>query len=326
MRVLRVILVLWWGGVGLALLGKPVRGLAWIGALLAAVALSALVTPWLLVLFAAVYLGCLVDTAIHAWRTDVWPGVDAACIGVFVAEVAGALLLRAFVVEGFRNVSTSMMPTLAAGDHVWVNKLSRHFGTPARGDVVAHVYPCDADRDYLKRVIGLPGDTIEIRCHVLYVNGTAVPSERVSGACSYDDGDPGDPDWQARPCSRYRETLDGHTYDIFDDPDRPAHEHFADDRDFPQADHAPPSCANEEPGRALLDVAPGQVVATPATDPCAPQLHYVVPADEVFVLGDNRHNSNDSRFYGGVPLSAIKGRATSIWLPGHQSQGIGTIH
>src|SRR6201999_4504305 len=113
---------------------------------------------------------------------------DSASIGVAVAI---ALLLRAFVVEAFQIPSGSMIPTLEVGDHIFVSKFAygltipftntkiAQFAEPKRGDIIVFKYPLDQSTDYIKRVVGLPGDVIEMRQEELYVNGHAVPRERV---------------------------------------------------------------------------------------------------------------------------------------------------
>ncbi len=85
--------------------------------------------------------------------------------------LAIALLIRTFVVQAFRIPSGSMIPTLLIGDHILVNKLTYRFGNPHRSDVAVFKFPLDSKKDYIKRVIGLPGDRIEIRNKVVFVNG-----------------------------------------------------------------------------------------------------------------------------------------------------------
>jgi signal peptidase I len=247
-----------------------------------------------------------------------------------------ALALRAFVIEAFKIPSSSMYPTLEIGDHIFVNKFIYgvrvpftnykpfHLRNPHRGEVIVFQYPCEPDRDYIKRVIALPGQSVEVRCNVVYVDGVAVPSEEVPGQCSYDDlKDQEDPSkgWETKYCSRYRETVDGHAYDTFHDPERPDREparkngtlDHANDRDFPMRGKNPPRCNTAEAEHQTL----GKLVETKPeyrAKPCEPQLHYVVPDGHVFVMGDNRNNSNDARVWGSVPLDNIKGKALFIWL------------
>jgi len=85
--------------------------------------------------------------------------------------LAIALLIRTFVVQAFRIPSGSMIPTLLIGDHILVNKLTYRFGNPHRSDVAVFKFPLDPKKDYIKRVIGLPGDRIEVRNKMVFVNG-----------------------------------------------------------------------------------------------------------------------------------------------------------
>ena len=118
-------------------------------------------------------------------------------IGVAVAI---ALLLRAFVVEAFQIPSGSMIPTLEVGDHIFVSKFSYgigipftykklfQFGQPRRGDIIVFRYPADPEVDYIKRVVALPGEKIEVRKNEIFIDGKLMPRENVKGPCSYEDG------------------------------------------------------------------------------------------------------------------------------------------
>jgi signal peptidase I len=196
-------------------------------------------------------------------------------IGVAIAV---ALLLRAFVVEAFQIPSGSMIPTLEVGDHIFVSKFSYglsipftdtkvfQYGSPKRGDVIVFKFPQDTSTDYIKRVVGLPGDTVEVRQGQLYVNGVEIHRERVPVPCHYSEvstaGVPDDHD-----CEHWIETLGERVHDTILEPSHPAIDH-------------------------------------PRT---------VVPPGEVFVMGDNRDNSYDSRRWGTVKMNLIKGRALIIW-------------
>jgi signal peptidase I len=196
-------------------------------------------------------------------------------IGVAIAV---ALLLRAFVVEAFQIPSGSMIPTLEVGDHIFVSKFSyglsipftdtkiMQYGEPKRGDVIVFKWPVDTSTDYIKRVVGLPGDTIEVRQGQLYVNGNEIHRDRVPVRCHYSEistaGVPDDHD-----CEHWMETLGSKVHDTILEPSHPA------------ADH-------------------------PRT---------VIAPGEVFVMGDNRDNSYDSRKWGTVKMNLIKGRALIIW-------------
>lgn len=88
-----------------------------------------------------------------------------------IVAVLLALVIRTFVVQAFKIPSGSMIPTLDIGDHILVNKFIYDFTTPQRGDVIVFKYPQDESRDFIKRVIGLPGDRLEIRGRQVFING-----------------------------------------------------------------------------------------------------------------------------------------------------------
>lgn len=257
------------------------------------------------------------------------------------AAVLIALALRAFVIEAFKIPSSSMYPTLEIGDHIFVNKFiygmripyttTKFFQLrgPERGEVIVFMYPCDPERDYIKRVIALANDTVEVRCNVVYVNGKAIPNKLVEAeTCHYDDYIESDGSWVRKACSRYQETVDGKTHDTFHDPDRPTRDQrFAagtqtsgDARDFPtRSQPFSPNCTMTEDSAKGFDAqqVKGKIVETKSESEakvCDQQMHYVVPPGHVFVMGDNRNNSNDSRVWGSVPLENIKGKALFIWL------------
>lgn len=258
------------------------------------------------------------------------------------AAILIALALRAFVIEAFKIPSSSMYPTLEIGDHIFVNKFIYgvripytnfkflELRKPHRGEVIVFQYPCDMDRDYIKRVIALEGDTVEVRCNIVYVNGKPNPSTMVLDGehCTYKDYDEREDRWYMRQCSRYRETVNGESYDTFHDENRPFRdskiakgEQMNDSRDFPSpGTDMVPSCSQaDEPGKvsAPVEQVKGtliQLKPVATAGGCEQQLQYKVPPGHVFVMGDNRNNSNDSRVWGSVPLENIKGKALFIWL------------
>jgi signal peptidase I len=244
-------------------------------------------------------------------RGDAYAGIAAA------AGVIGLLGLR-IGTEQFRVPSSSMYPTLEIGDHFFVDRVTPLWSAPRRGEVIVFHMPCDGSRDYDKRVVGLAGDTIEVRCELLYVNGAPVKRVLVDTHCTYYDYDETLDKWYPRTCTRYRETLDGHTYDVFGAAPQPPP---ITSRDFPDRDQMPipPSCAKAQAADGSVTLSPEQHAGsiedgpTRPIDPCAPSEHYVVPEDSVFVMGDNRPNSNDSRYWGVVPVDLIIGRAIGVW-------------
>jgi signal peptidase I len=88
-----------------------------------------------------------------------------------VWALALALIIRTFVIQAFWIPSGSMLPTLQVGDRVLVAKFWMWFATPKRGDVYVFKYPEDPSRDFIKRIVALPGDTVDIRDGVVFVNG-----------------------------------------------------------------------------------------------------------------------------------------------------------
>lgn len=205
----------------------------------------------------------------------------------FFPIVLIVLLLRSFLVEPFRIPSGSMMPTLLIGDFILVNKFTYgirlpvintkivEMGEPERGDIVVFRFPKDPTVDYIKRVIGLPGDRIKYVDKQLYVNGQRVkqiPLGIYEGA-----GQAGE--------ILLSEELDKVTHDIL--------------------------------------VRQG--------DPAAREGEFVVPEGQYFVMGDNRDNSNDSRFWGSVPEANLVGKAFFIWMswdsgkPGIAFNRLGTV-
>lgn len=197
-------------------------------------------------------------------------------------------MIRSSVIEAFKIPSGSMIPTLLIGDHIFVNKFAYGFkipfsdlltgspvymiqrDPPKRGDIIVFMYPKDESFYYIKRVVGVPGDKLEIRNKVLFINGEAVRRDPVTG----EEADRifkklEDPKYSPSNLDLYTEHLD-------------------------TADH-----------HILLDKSNfmGENIG-PIT----------VPPDSLFVMGDNRDFSNDSRFWGFVPLRNVKGRAMVIWL------------
>lgn len=162
-----------------------------------------------------------------------------------------ALFIRSFIVQAFKIPSGSMIPTLQIGDHILVNKLSYGIRSPfwgsyllnfkkaKRGDVVVFIFPEDRSKDFIKRVVGIEGDMVEIREKKVYINGKPL-----------------------------------------EDP----HAHFEGDR----------------PERGVFNV----------RDNYGPRR---VPENHIFVMGDNRDRSYDSRYWGYVNLKDVKGRAFLIY-------------
>jgi signal peptidase I len=197
-------------------------------------------------------------------------------------------LLRSFLFEPFKIPSGSMLPTLESGDLILVNKFNYGIrlpvmnrkiipnGNPARGDVVVFRYPPDPRIDYIKRVVGVPGDEVSYLNKVLVINGQPVP---VAPLPDYYDED------TQRYTQQMSEKLAGVEHRVLVRADRPPY--MAGVENFPSKD----ACRYSAEG-VSCKVPPG---------------HY-------FVMGDNRDNSIDSRFWGFVPDRNLVGRAFFVWM------------
>lgn len=209
-------------------------------------------------------------------------------------------LLRSFLFEPFKIPSGSMVPTLLVGDLILVNKY--HYGVrlpvvnkkiiplndPQRGDVMVFRYPANTSIDYIKRVVGVPGDEISYRNQQLYVNGQLAPTQPMPQF--YDDE-------TARYLDQYAEKLGPVDHRILVDRKMPT---FA---------------------RPMYQF--------PFQENCrysAEGVSCTVPPGQYFMMGDNRDNSQDSRFWGFVPDENIVGKAFLVWMNFGDLGRIGTFH
>jgi len=208
----------------------------------------------------------------------------------FFPVIVVVFLIRSFWVEPFKIPSGSMKPTLLVGDFILVNKYTYGIRLPVlnrkivpigevkRGDVVVFRYPVDPSVDYIKRVVGLPGDVVTYRGKRLAINGQAVP---VQATGFYSDGEL---NYMRLPA--FMEKLNDHSHRMMVIASQPVVD-LAQIRQFPHRDN----CEYNDEG-----------------------FRCTVPAGQYFMMGDNRDQSSDSRYWGFVPDDHIKGRAFLVWM------------
>ena len=226
------------------------------------------------------------------WWLDWTAGLFPVILAVF--------LLRSFLFEPFKIPSGSMIPTLWIGDLILVNKF--HYGLrlpvlntkitegtqPMRGDVMVFRYPPKPSLDYIKRVVGVPGDEVAYINKRLAINGQVMPTAAVPEFFDED---------VMRYFKQYEETFGERRHRVLNDDDRPGFVPGADSFPFKE------NCRYSAEG----------VVCK-------------VPAGHYFMMGDNRDNSLDSRYWGFVPDKNIVGRAFFVWMNFGSLKRIGSFN
>jgi signal peptidase I len=218
----------------------------------------------------------------------------------FFPVILVVFFLRSFLYEPFKIPSGSMLPTLHVDDLILVNKFNYgvrlpvlnqkiiNVGSPQRGDVMVFRYPLKPEQDYIKRVVGIPGDTIEFSDQRLSVNGQ-LTGFKPDGVFVESE--------KLQRYSQYSESLGKNDHKVLTDLNKRS-------QISPQADFIKP-----ENCRFTVE-----------------KLSCKVPEGHYFMMGDNRDNSADSRFWGFVPEENIVGRAFFIWMNFGNMSRIGSFN
>jgi len=217
----------------------------------------------------------------------------------FFPVILIVFVLRSFIVEPFKIPSGSMIPTLLVGDFILVNKYTYgirlpvinkkiiDINTPQRGDVMVFRYPEDPSLDYIKRVVGVPGDKIAYQNKRLTINGQPLETKKIDDYLHPE---------RLYYSKQFVEKLGEVEHRALNDDDAPGF--IPDPTHFPKREN----CLYNNAG----------VICT-------------VPAGHYFMMGDNRDNSRDSRVWGFVPEENIVGRAFFIWFNFSDLKRIGSF-
>jgi len=284
---------------------KGILEVAWPVLFIAAMGMLLKVTDFAAVLLlAAIITGIiwLVDARVFRRRrtSDAAEPVVVDMARAFFPVIVVVFLIRSFWVEPFKIPSGSMKPTLLVGDFILVNKYVYGIRLPvvnkkvidirplARGDVVVFRYPADPSVDYIKRVVGLPGDKIGYRGKRITINGEAVP---VEGSGYYTDAE-----LNFLRLPTFTERLGERSHQMMIVPAQPPVD-LAQVRQFAHRGN----CEYNDDGFSCT-----------------------VPAGHYFMMGDNRDQSSDSRYWGFVPDDHVKGRAFLVWMNFNDFKRIGS--
>lgn len=221
------------------------------------------------------------ENAVIGWAYDFWP------------VLAVVLVIRSFVVEPFNIPSESMVPTLQTGDFILVNKFSYGVrlpiantkiidsGEPQRGEIAVFRYPEKPSINYIKRVVGLPGDHVVYDHGRLTINGDLISKNAIAEL--------GNPEYE----QFFDEVLGTHSHRIREKID-----------------------ANSAAQAPFINMVENGIYASTNGQ----HWEVKVPNGHYFMMGDNRDESADSRFWGFVPEGNLSGKAFYIWM--HKEPGL----
>jgi len=245
-----VIVTLLFPGFGQALVHRRVRAIAWAVAALLGV-LGIIASVWLYPITLVVHVASTIDAAI-VLRRDARPGgLDRAAGALVVVLGAVGAGFSQLALQSFRVPSSSMYPTIEIGDHLFVDKVTPLWRPIARGELVVVKYPCNPSVPYIKRVIAVGGDTVEVRCDVIYVNGAPVPHTLVAKDWEYEDYDESIGQPIRQRASRWHEELGGHSYDVYEDMRAPERARVNATGDAPERVHG--DAGSNDAERAHVD-------------------------------------------------------------------------
>lgn len=220
--------------------------------------------------------------------------------GSFFPVILLVFVMRSFLFEPFKIPSESMLPTLFSGDYILVNKFTYgvrlpilgnkiiEINNPKRGDVIVFKFPLNRKQNYIKRVVGVPGDRIVYRDKKLTINGESLSYKKETDFL-HDNS-------LVEYSLQYEEKLSETNHKILNDENKPAYVDVLEKPNFPFSEE----CEYDDKGFSC-----------------------VVPKGHYFMMGDNRDNSLDSRYWGFVPDNNIVGKAFFIWMNFNKLNRIG---
>ena len=257
------------------------------------------------------------------------PGWVETCVSIFPV-LAVVFILRSFLYEPFQSPSGSMMPTLLIGDFILVEKYAYGVkdpitmttlvktGTPQRGDIAVFKYPKDKNIDYIKRVVGLPGDTVhyDVSTKMLTITPACPTNKDCQPAKTLEYSPLEKSSWFMgfEPTSSGNGQMATRFFDTKTEADR-----VENMRGIFMVGRS--ETLGDVPHQTLMIPGVGSSVSEYYQQPGSPASTWIVPQGQYFMMGDNRDNSADSRYWGFVPEENFVGKATGIWMSFEKQEG-----